>query len=138
MNSQKIADGTTQLRDIKSLIEIPDSSYYLFWGLVSFALLLLLAVLFFALRRYLEHRRANLAKKYLARLHEISWSNPKESAYAATHYARLLATDERRKELFAQLEPLLEQYKYKKEVDAVNDETLKKFKLYVQVADESV
>jgi hypothetical protein len=138
MNSQPIANGGEQLRDIKSLLEIPDSSYYLFWGLVIFAILLLAAVLFFAVKKYLEHRRANLAKKYLAKLHEINWSNPKESAYAATHYGRLLATDERRKELFAQLEPLLEQYKYKKEVDAVNDETLKKFKLYVQVADESV
>ena len=138
MNSQPIANSGEQLRDIKSLLEIPDSSYYLFWGLVLFGIVLLVSVLFFAIRKYLEHRKANLAKMYLAKLHEINWSNPKESAYAATHYGRLLATDERRKELFEQLEPLLEQYKYKKEVDAVNDETLKKFKLYMQVADESV
>ena len=138
MNSQPIANSGEQLRDIKSLLEIPDSSYYLFWGLVIFGIVLLAAVLFFAVRKYLEYRRTNLAKIYLAKLHEINWNNPKESAYAATHYGRLLATDERRKELFEQLEPLLEQYKYKKEVDAVNDETLKKFKLYMQVADESV
>jgi len=138
MNSQQIAKGGDQLRDIKPLMEIPDSSFYIFWGLIAFGTILLLAVLFFVLKRYLEHRRANLAKRYLEQMHAIDWVNPKESAYAATKYARLLATDERRKELFAQLEPLLEKYKYKKEVANVDDETLKKFNLYLQVADESV
>jgi len=127
-----------QLKDIKPLLEIPDNSYYLFWGLILFGVLLAVAVLFFAIKKYLEYRKANLAKKYLAKLHAINWKESKESAYTATHYARLLATDERRKELFEQLESLLEQYKYKKEVEAVDEETLKRFNLYVQVADESV
>jgi len=138
MNSQHIANGSEQLRDIKPLLEIPDSSFYLFWGLVAFGVLLLAAVLFFVIKKFLEHRRANLAKKYLEKLHSIDWVNPKESAYAATKYARLLATDERRRALFEQLEPLLEKYKYKKEVADVDDETLKQFNLYLQVADESV
>ncbi len=127
-----------QLKDIKPLLEIPDNSYYLFWGLILFGVLLAVAILFFAIKKYLEHRKANLAKKYLARLHAINWKDSKESAYTATHYARLLATDERRKELFEQLESLLEQYKYKKEVETVDEETLKRFNLYVQVVDESV
>jgi hypothetical protein len=127
-----------QLKDIKPLLEIPDSSYYLFWGLILFGAILAVAILFFTIKKYLEHRKANLAKKYLAKLHEINWKNTKESAYAATHYARLLATDERRKELFGQLESLLEQYKYKKEVESVDEETLKRFNLYIQVADESI
>jgi len=128
----------TQLRDIKPLLEIPDNSYAIFLGLIIFGTLLAAAILFFAIKKYLEHRKANLARKYLARLHAINWKDTKESAYAATHYARLLATDERRKELFNQLEALLEQYKYKKEVETVDEETLKRFNLYVQVADESV
>ncbi len=127
-----------QLKDIKPLLEIPDNSYYLFWGLILFGVLLAVAILFFAIKKYLQHRKANLAKKYLARLHAINWKDSKESAYTATHYARLLATDERRKELFEQLESLLEQYKYKKEVETVDEETLKRFNLYVQVVDESV
>ncbi len=128
----------TELKDIKPLLEIPDNSYVIFWGLILFAAVLFLVVLFFAVKKFLEHRKANLAKKYLARLQAIDWKESKESAYTATHYARLLATDERRKELFAQLEVLLEQYKYKKEVDSVDKKTLKQFNLYVQVCDESV
>jgi hypothetical protein len=129
---------SSQLRDIKPLLEIPDSSFYLYWGLIGAGVLLLLAILFFIAKKLWENRKINKAKQYLAALKSIDWSNSKKAAYEATHYARLLATDERRKELFAQLAPMLEKYKYKKVVDKVDQETLNKFNLYVQVADESI
>ncbi len=127
-----------QLRDIKPLLEIPDSSFYIYWGLVAVGVLLLLGILFFILKKLWENRKINLAKGYLERLKAIDWKDPKHSAYEATHYARLLATDERKKELFSQLEPMLEKYKYKKEVDEVDVDTKNKFNLFVQVADESI
>ncbi len=135
MNEQNLM---AQLRDIKPLIEIPDSSFYIYWGLISFAVLLGLGILFFVAKKLWENRKKNLAKAYLAALKSIDWSNSKKAAYEATHYARLLATDERRKELFSQLEPMLEKYKYKKEVDQVDQDTLNQYKLFVQVADESI
>ena len=127
-----------QLRDIKPLLEIPDSSYYIYWGLISFAILLGLGILFFVIKKLWENRKVNLAKGYLEALKRIDWEDTKKSAYEATHYARLLATDERRKELFSQLEPMLEKYKYKKVVESIDQDTRNKFNLYVQVADESV
>ena len=135
MNEQNIS---AQLRDIKPLLEIPDSSYYIYWGLILFVSLLVSGVLFFALKKLWDNRKINLAKGYLEAIKKIDWSDTKKSAYEATHYARLLATDERRKELFSQLEPMLEQYKYKKEVEVIDTDTRNKFNLYVQVADESV
>ena len=129
---------SAQLRDIKPLLEIPDSSFYIYWGLIGFGVLLLLGILFFAGKKLWEKRKINLAKGYLERLKAIDWKDAKHSAYEATHYARLLATDERKKELFSQLEPMLEKYKYKKEVDEVDVETKNKFNLFVQVADESI
>jgi len=132
------ASPQEELRDIKPLLEIPDSSFYVYWGLIGFGVLLLLLLLFFLLRKLWEKRKANLAKGYLERLKAIDWRDAKKSAYEATHYARLLATDTRRKELFSQLEPMLEKYKYRKEVGEVDQDTLNKFNLYVQVADESV
>ncbi len=135
---KQIPNINDQLRDIKPLIEIPDSSFYIFWGIIIFAVILTVAVLFFLIKKYIKQRKKNLAKQYLAKLHTIDWKDTKESAYSATHYARLLATDDRRKELFDQLERKLEQYKYKKEVEQVDEDTLKQFDLYVQVADESV
>ena len=127
-----------QLRDIKPLLEIPDNSFYLYWGVIGFALLLLLAILFFVIKKLWENRKTNVAKGYLEKLKAIDWNDAKHSAYEVTHYARLLATDERRKELFSQLEPMLEQYKYKKEVEAVDRDTNNTFNLFVQVADESI
>lgn len=134
-NEQNIS---AQLRDIKPLMEIPDSSYYIYWGLIIFVSLLVAGILFFVLKKLWDNRKVNLQKGYLAAIKSIDWAQTKKSAYEATHYARLLATDERRKELFSQLEPKLEQYKYKKEVGKIDDETQKLFNLYVQVADESV
>ncbi len=127
-----------QLKDIKPLLEIPDNSFYVYWGLIVVGILLLAGILFFIAKRVWENRKINLAKSYLEKLKEIDWKDAKQSAYEATHYARLLATDDRKKELFSQLEPMLEQYKYKKEVNEVDSDTQNKFNLYVQVADESI
>ena len=135
MNEENL---TAQLRDIKPLLEIPDSSYYIYWGLITFGMLLLIGILFFVAKKFWENRKINLAKGYLESLKQIDWKNSKKSAYEATYYARLLATDERRKELFSQLEPMLEKYKYKKVVDVIDTDTQNKFNLYVQVADESI
>jgi len=135
MNEQNI---TAQLRDIKPLMEIPDSSYYIYWGLIVLASLLLFGILFFSAKKLWDNRKINLAKGYLEAIKKIDWSDTKKSAYEATHYARLLATDARRRELFSQLEPMLEKYKYKKEVDEIDADTRNKFNLYVQVTDESV
>ena len=129
---------SSKLKDIKPLLEIPDNSFYIYWGLIMFGMLLILAIVFFVAKKFWENRKINLAKGYLEKLKAIDWKDAKQSAYEATHYARLLATDERRKELFSQLEPMLEQYKYKKEVDEVDHDTQNKFNLYVQVANESV
>ncbi len=129
---------TAQLKDIKPLLEIPDNSVYFYWGLIILAALIVLTVLYFVVTKFLKQRKINLAKGYVEKLRSITWDDPKQSAYEATHYARLLATDERRKELFSQLEPLLEKFKYKKKVEEVDQDTLNRFNLYVQVADESV
>ena len=138
MDTNQTANINEQLRDIKPLLDIPDSSYYIYWGLIDLAIFLGVAIVFFIAKKLWDNRKINLAKGYLESIKKIDWNDTKKSAYEATHYARLLATDERRKELFSQLEPMLEQYKYKKEVEVVDQDTINQFNLYVQVADESV
>lgn len=135
MNDNNIS---AQLRDIKPLLEIPDSSYYIYWGLIIFVSLLVAGIVFFVFKKLWENRKVNLAKGYVEKLKSIDWKDTKKSAYEATHYARLLATDERSQSLFSKLEPMLEQYKYKKEVEQVDTQTRNQFNLYVQVADERI
>jgi hypothetical protein len=126
------------IKDIKPMVEIPDASFWLYWGVVLLGVVILGTALFFLIRKIWSLREENRAKRYLEALHRVEWSDPKRAAYTITRYGRLLATDERRKELFSQLLPLLERYKYRKNVDPVDEETKRRFELYRQVCDESV
>ncbi len=126
------------IKEIKPMVEIPDMSLWLYWGAIVSAVIVLAVALYFLVKKLWGIRRENRAKAWLEALHRIEWSDPKRAAYQATKYGRLLATDERRKELFSQLLPLLERYKYRKEVGAVDEETLKRFELYRNVCDESL
>jgi len=134
-------DINMTIRDIKPLIEIPDNSFYIYWGLIIISVILIISIIFFLIFLILNWwrvRKINLAKGYLSKLKDIDWQDTKASAYSATHYSRLLATDERRQKLFEQLNPMLDKYKYKKKVDFIDDETMKYFNLFVQVTDESL
>lgn len=127
-----------QLRDIKPLVDIAEYSAYLYWGLIISGLILVSGLLY-ALYRYMDFGiKVNKEKSYLEILDAIDWSSPKKAAYRATKYGRLLATDERRVELFSQLLPLLEKYKYKKETEEVDRETRQQFELYKKVCNGSV
>jgi len=126
------------LRDIKPLVEIPDNTFYLYYGLISISIISISLVIYLVVRWILSQRKVNRAKEYLESLNSITWSSPKKAAYSITHYGRLLATDDRRSELFDQLLPLLDRYKYKKEVQKVDSRTKEQFELYKKVCNESV
>jgi len=126
------------IKDIKPMVEIPDHSLWLYWAVIALGVLILAGAIFLLIRWILAHRHVNRTKHYLEALHRVDWHDPKKAAYTITRYGRLLATDERRKELFNQLLPLLERYKYRKEVGPVDEETRRRFELYRQVCDESV
>jgi hypothetical protein len=72
-------------------------------------------------------------------LKNLDWSKSKQSAYEATELGRKLTEEnERAKEIYHQLVPMLEPYKYRKEVPALDDETLKQYNLLVHIIDESI
>lgn len=126
-----------ELRDIKPLLEIPDYSYGIFIALVSFMVLVVLALLYILGKRLWEKRKVNMRKIYFERLRSVDWNNSKKAAYEVTFFGRALCNDPRIEEIYKQLLPLLERYKYKKEVPKVNEETLKQYELLVHVVDES-
>ena len=127
-----------QLRDIKPLLAIPDSSYYLYFGMVLLGIFLLLTTLFFWGRRWLLNRQESRAKQMLRALKGVGWSDAKKASYRVTELGRVLVHDKRSEEIYAQILPLLERYKYKKNVPTVNEETLKQYNLLVHILDESI
>ena len=70
MNENNIS---AQLRDIKPLLEIPDSSYYIYWGLILFVSLLALSIVFFGLKKLWDNRKINLEKGYLDRVEVLTF-----------------------------------------------------------------
>ena len=128
-----------ELRDIKPLLEIPDWSYYLFLSLLFLTIALLLAIVGYGVRRYLKNREVDMQTVYLFHLKNLDWSDVKHSAYEATKLGRLLTLEnERAREIYEQLVPMLEEYKYKKEVSSVDKTTLRQYNLLVHVIDESL
>jgi len=126
------------LRDIKPLIEINDYSLYLL--IATLLLGLYFSYYLFKIFYKLGKRscKRNCPKYYLAQLNNIDWSNPKEAAYLVTKYGAVLAKDKRRKELFEQLRERLDSYKYKQNIDKIDQETINYYNLYKQVCDESI
>jgi len=127
-----------ELHDIKPLLEIPDSSYYIYFGMIAFGIFILLSLLFFLLRKFLLNRKESTAQQQLKALKKVDWSNSKEAAYRVTRLGRMLVEDKRSEEIYRQLLPLLERYKYKQKAPLVNEETLKQYNLLVHILDESI
>ncbi|CAA6813739.1 MAG: Unknown protein [uncultured Sulfurovum sp.] len=128
-----------ELRDIKPLLEIPDSSYYIFLGLVALGIMLLVALLWFLVKKFWKKRKINMQKVYFEQFKNLDWNNVKASAYEATELGRKLTLEnERAKEIYSQLVPMLVAYKYRKKVPALDEETLKQYNLLVHIIDESI
>ncbi len=127
-----------ELRDIKPLLEIPDNSYELLIGGLGMALFIALLALFFMARKLLKNREIDMKKIYFEEFKNIEWSDSKKAAYEVTYLGRILATEPRTKEIYSQLIPMLDAYKYRKNVPIVDSETLQQYNLLVHVIDESI
>ncbi len=125
------------LHDIKPLVEVPDNSL-IYAGIVAFllALVVILAGVWIY-RRFSKAKAEDLRKSYLQKIHAVDTSNAKQAAYEISAYGRFLAQSERAKDMLDNLDKRLGKYKYKKEVEALDDETLGYYKLFLEVLDAS-
>jgi hypothetical protein len=88
-------------------------------------------------RHFAKAKEEDLRKRYLQKIHQIDTSNAKQAAYEISSYGRFLAQSERAKDMLDNLDQRLSKYKYKKEVEALDDETLGYYKLFLEVLDAS-
>ena len=130
----------TSLRDIKPLVTIEEWSVVWYWGAVIAAVIALVGALWLLYRTVRQFpRHVNRHKGALEALKQLDWSHPKEAAYAATVYGRVLVEiNERTRELYAQMNAALDAYKYKSSVDPIDPQTKAQFDLFVKVCDESL
>ena len=123
-----------KIHDIKDLTQIPDISFYIFLGLSMLAILVLL-ILIFIIYKYFKNKKKNKRKEYYKILKEIDLNESKESAYKISKYTRLLVTNQREENLFNELNEELEKFKYKKEVEPLNDEVKILFGRFMDIID---
>lgn len=124
----------SKLNDIKELEKIPDNSIFIFSFLIFLAILILTTLIFFLIK-FFKDRKKSPRKIYFEILKNIDFSDSKKSAYVITKYSRLITTNEREKKLANELIEELEKYKYKKNVEKI-DETIKaKFLVFMDSLD---
>jgi len=126
------------LHDIKGLVEVPDNSFILLMIIVVVLGLVIFSVLgVFIYKFYNKNRSLNLRKVYLQKIHEVNIQDAKTAAYEISLYGRLLAQSDREIEMLDSLDQRLQKYKYKKDVEKLDDDTLSYYQLFLEVVDAS-
>ncbi len=123
------------LHDIKPLVEVPDNSFMFLVIIALVSLAVLIGVVVWLVTFYKHRKREDLRRSYLEKIHQIDTGNAKEAAYEISYYGRLLAEDKRELEILESLDERLSRYKYKKEVESLDDETLGYYRLFLEVLD---
>ena len=127
-------DVLSKLNDIKELEKIPDNSLFIFLALVLLGFIFLLILIFF-ITKLIKNRKKNPRKIYFKILKNVNFSDSKKSAYTITKYSRLIVSNEREKKLAIELIESLEKYKYKKEVENIDNEVKGKFSVFMDSLD---
>lgn len=123
------------LHDIKPLVEVPDNSFIY---LVSIGVLLAIALAFLLVVMYKMYKKSkivSLRKINLKKIHAVDMSNAKEAAYQISAYGKLLAQSEKQMQILENLDRSLDQYKYRKEVSSIDEETLREYKDFLEALD---
>ena len=123
-----------KIHDIKDIVEIPDYSIFLFSFLIFLILVFLLVVIIYTIK-YFKNKKTNMRKEYFNSLKNIKFDNPKQDAYQATKYLRLLALQDREKNLSNELIDELEKYKYKKDVKEIDSSIKIKLSTFMDIVD---
>lgn len=121
-----------KIHDIKPLVEVPDYSLYIFiFILLAIALLLVFSL--YLLYKKFKNEKKKQQKNFIQKIKNIDLSESKPAAYEITHYIDLISKNEQQTTLANALKNELDQYKYKKEVEAFNQSTLSLYKKFTDV-----
>lgn len=124
-------NSLAQLKDIKSIVAVPDSSFYIFVAIVVTLLALLGYLLYRYFTRVKRTKRATPKELALKRLKEIDFNNTKELAYRLSVDGYLFVNENNVDE-FSAIESALEPYKYKKETQKLPQELIERVKKFIK------
>jgi len=124
------------LHDIKPLLEIHDYSFYYFLAILFVATIVVLGVLYLAYRWLKNRKKFNVRAEHYRLLKNVDYKNPKKAAYEITHYGATFKDDsERHQRAYENMLQHLEKYKYRKDVEDFDAETLHYIELFEGLID---
>ncbi len=126
-------DKMQQLRDIKGIVEVHDTSLWQLLGLIALVLLIVTAAVYFMKRRLRKKRRFRKTAAELAREHieAIDYDDPKSVAYTFIEDVGRFVDEKRRAEYEAIVREL-EPYKYRKSVPQMDAALKEKIKAFIK------
>ncbi|WP_457750398.1 hypothetical protein [Sulfurimonas sp.] len=133
---QNLQQNEIPLHDIKPLIEIQEYSLYYFIGVSLVAALILSGFLYLAYRWVKNRKKFNKRAEYFKQLNTIDYTNPKKAAYDLTYYGAIFKDDsERHLKSYENMLEKLQKYKYKKNVENFDADTLHTIDLFKGMID---
>ena len=124
------------LHDIKPIIEIQEYSLYYLIALVVLGLFLLFGIAYLLYKWMKKRNSFNIRKEHIKLINELDFSDTKNSAYLITSYGYTFKDDSpRHSEMYKNLVERLDEYKYKKDVESFDSETMGYIELYKGMID---
>lgn len=124
------------LHDIKPLIEIQEYSLYYFIVIVSIVSLIILGALYLLYKYFRDRKKYNKRKAHFAIITVLDLNDTKQTAYDLTAYGATFKNDTPgHLKQFELMVEKLENYKYKKSVEAFDEDTLRQIELYKGMLD---
>ena len=113
------------LHDIKPIVDVQEYSLYYLIGVIILWLIVLSVIIYFLYLWYKKRNAYNKREDHLKSLQDLDLSDTKNTAYALSMYGLTFKDDSpRHQEMYKNISERLMSYKYKKSVDAFDDETL--------------
>ena len=136
MQEKTFREFDIPLHDIKPIVEIEEYSLYYLLGLIGLGIIILGLIVYGVYIWYKKRNAFNLRKNHLQLIHDLDLSDTKNAAYGISSYGLTFKDDSpRHKEMYENITQRLEGYKYKKDVDAFDSETLGHIEIYKDMLD---
>lgn len=124
------------LHDIKNIVEVQEYSFYYLLGVIVLSALVLSTIVYFVFKYLQKRNEYNQRKEHFELLNLIDLNDTKSAAYGVSKYGATFANDgERQSGMYKNISARLEQFKYRKDVDSFDEETLAFIELYKGMID---
>ena len=120
-----------KIHDIKPLVEVNDYSLYIFISLIIIGITIFSYLIYFIYQKF-TNKKQNRQKFHIQELKTMDYTQSKTAAYNITHHISRLLKDEPQTKLANELLEDLKQYKYKKEVDSFNKNSIILYKKFLE------